>query len=499
MNNMNNIKSNPGILRSACLLGLFGIAAAGVLSAAAPAAAEKARAMLERLDEDYSFSDTQKKQVLAIFEKQQAEIAAIRADASLSDAAKKKKTADASAVAYKQLGDTFTPAQKEINRRKRAAKAETDAADRSSPASWLIPGNGFEPVAAPSIGFHETSYLSLPGGRILTARGDHIAVSTDGMKTFPDKNNLPFVKNPPAADAPRGAPRLAISAATGAWLVVWRTAHTPAGLAQFWDKTTHNYVPHLTGGQLMAARSADAGKTWSAPLRISDPRYTNGHPPRKILQTRSGVFLLPAQYRTPNPGRHTVAILRSADDGLTWSAPAPAFDLPNSNGNHDGVVEPTLIQLKDGAVWFLTRTNLGALWESRSHDDGLTWSPLRPTRIPASSSPATLERLSDGRLVLAWSPWKDTEGNAPQTRGGTDTTDCSLAVASWHRRELHLATSADEGRTWSKPLVVARRPRKSGVGTGWISYVTLFEHGGHLYLFASMGGLHARIPLDKLP
>jgi hypothetical protein len=480
---------------------LLCLLAAAALAAPVPDDAAKARArdFVSQLDQDYNFTPAQKKRVLAIFEKQQAEIAAIRTDASLSDAAKKKKAADASADAYKQLGDTFTPAQKEINRRKRAAKAEADAADRTSPASWLIPGNGFEPVATPSIGWGETSCLSLPDGRVLTARGDHIAASTDGMKTFPEKNNIPFVKNPPDDDAPR-APRLAISAVTGAWLVVWRTPHTPGDLAQFWDKSTHNYVPTLTGGQLMAARSTDAGKTWSAPLRISDPRYTNGHPPRKILQTRSGVFLLPAQYRTPNPGRHTVSILRSADDGLTWSAPAPAFDLPNSNGNHDGVVEPTLIQLKDGAVWFLTRTNLGALWESRSHDDGLTWSPLRPTRIYASASPATLERLSDGRLVLAWSPWKDTEGHPPQTRGGADTTDYSLAVASWHRRELHLATSADEGKTWSKPLVVARHPRKSGVFKGgWISYVTLFEHSGHLYLLANMGGLHARIPLGKLP
>lgn len=366
----------------------------------------------------------------------------------------------------------------------------------TQPASWLIPGNGFEPFPEPALGLGETSYISLPDGRILTARGGYIAVSTDGMKSFPKEKNIPFVKS--GAEPVRGA-RLAISS-SGAWLVLWRTPHTPGALNEFWDKTTHNYVPHLAGGQLMVARSVDSGKTWSEPLRISDPRFTNGHPPRKILQTKSGVFLIPAQYRTPNPGRHTVSILRSTDDGLTWSAPAPAFDLPNSNGNHDGVVEPTLIQLKDGTVWFLTRTNLGGLWESRSTDDGLTWSPLRPTRIYASSSPPTLERLSDGRLVLAWNPWQDTEGNPPQTRGGTDTTDYSLAVASWHRRELHLATSADEGMTWSAPLVVACHPRKTGVFKGgWISYVTLFEHEKHLYLFANMGGLNARIPISKLP
>ncbi len=475
------------------------LAASGSVFAAAPtpAATAAARERIAQLDQDYQFSEAQKKQLLALFEKQQADLAALQADTSLSAAVRKEKTDRVNKAAARELGLLFNPRQKEINRRKIEAKKQL-AALEADPAAWLVPGNGFEPVAAPSIGFGETSYLGLPDGRVLTARGDHIAVSTDGMKTFPDKNNIPFVKDTPAAAAPR-ASRLAISA-SGAWLVVWRTAHTPGELRDFWDKNTRNYVPHLAGGQLMAARSTDSGKTWSAPLRISDPRFTNGHPPRKILQTQSGVFLLPAQYRTPNPGRHTVSILRSADDGLTWSAPAPAFDLPNSNGNHDGVVEPTLIQLKDGTVWFLTRTNLGALWESRSHDDGLTWSPLRPTRIYASASPATLERLSDGRLVLAWSPWKDTEGNPPLLRGGADTTDYSLAVASWHRRELHLATSDDAGKTWSKPLVVARHPRKSGVFKGgWISYVTLFEHGEHLYLFASMGGLNARIPVSRLP
>lgn len=372
------------------------------------------------------------------------------------------------------------------------------APDPKQPSTWLIPGNGFEAIDLPPIGWGETSYVRLEDGRVLTARGDHIAVSTDGMKSFPAENDIPFVSGTPEGGAPRAA-RLAVST-SGAWLVVWRTPHTPGSLSEFWDKSTHNYVPQLTGGQLMVTRSTDAGKTWSEPVAISDQRFTNGHPPRKILQTDSGVFLLPAQYRTPNPGRHTVAILRSTDDGRTWSSPAPVFDLPNSNGNHDGVVEPTLIQLKDGTIWFVTRTNLGALWESRSNDDGLTWSPLRPTRIYASSSPPTIERLSDGRLVLVWNPWKDTEGNPPQTRGGADTTDYSLAVASWHRRELHLATSSDEGKTWSEPLVVARHPRVSGVfKSGWISYVSLFEHEDHLYLFANMGDLNARIPLNQLP
>ena len=60
-----------------------------------------------------------------------------------------------------------------------------DAPDSKQPATWLIPGNGFEPVTLAPIGWGETSYLGLADGRVLTARGDHIAVSADGMKTFP--------------------------------------------------------------------------------------------------------------------------------------------------------------------------------------------------------------------------------------------------------------------------------------------------------------------------
>jgi len=304
-----------------------------------------------------------------------------------------------------------------------SAVAEPDAPDPKRPATWLVPGNGFEPIAPLSVRSLETAWHRLPDGRVLVARGDHIAVSTDGMKTFPEKYNIPFLKDAPAeftemfADgAGRGA-RLVISA-SGAWLVVCRAPYFPSKLAEFWDKTTHDYVPGLTGGQLCLTRSTDAGKTWSTPTRISDPRFTIGHPPRKILQTKSGVLLVPAQYRTPNPGRHTVSILRSTDDGVSWSPVLPTFDLPNSNGNHDGLVEPTLAQLHDGTVWLLFRTNLGTLWQSRSSDDGLNWTPLTTTGIQASSSPATLERLSDNRLVLVWNPWRDSENTPPQTRGG---------------------------------------------------------------------------------
>ncbi|OAM86932.1 glycoside hydrolase [Termitidicoccus mucosus] len=360
------------------------------------------------------------------------------------------------------------------------------AAESFNSADHLIPGNGFVPLRPSPRGL---CHYALPDGRILAASaGSDLLVSTDGMKTFPTVI--------PVAPGFRPALRIVRIGVTsaGAWIVILRAPHTPEKLGEFWDKTTRDYNPRLTGGQLFATRSTDEGKTWSSPAMISDPALTIGFPPRNIVETPRKTLLLLAQYRTPKPGRHTVAVLRSTDDGRTWRELPARFDLPNSNGNHDGLVEPVMIQLRDpaGAVWILFRTNLGTLWESRSTDDGLTWTPLRPTPVRASSSPAAILRLSDGRLVLVWNPWQDSEGWVPPMQGGADSGQRSLALASWQRRELVLATSRDEGATWSKPLVVARAPKNNHR----IDYISLIEYKKQLHL---LGGLNAAIPLDRLP
>jgi len=367
-----------------------------------------------------------------------------------------------------------------------AANAAPQAPNPKQPATWLVPGNGFEPVACAQRGW---SYHRLPDGRILTAHDNFVAVSTDGMKTFPA-----VIPVAPGVSPALRIVRIGVTG-DGAWLVIFRAPFTPEKREEFWNLITRDYNPRLTGGQLFATRSTDEGKTWSPPAMISDPALSIGHPPRNVVVTSRKTLLLLAQYRTPKPGRHTIGVLRSTDDGLTWQQLPKCFDLPNSNGHHDGLLEPEMIQLRDPAntIWILFRTNLGALWETRSTDDGLTWTPLCPTPIRASSSPPAILRLSDGRLALVWNPVRDSEDRDPPMRGGSnDSRQYSIARASWQRRELVLATSRDEGATWSKPLIVARAP----MNNHRIDYISLIECEKHLYL---LGGVKTRIPLDKLP
>jgi hypothetical protein len=50
----------------------------------------------------------------------------------------------------------------------------------------------------------------------------------------------------------------------------------------------------------------------------------------------------------------------------------------------------------------LIRTVLNQLWYAVSYDNGESWNASKPTLLPSSNSPATLQKLPDGRIFLAW-------------------------------------------------------------------------------------------------
>lgn len=173
--------------------------------------------------------------------------------------------------------------------------------------------------------------------------------------------------------------------------------------------------------------SADGGRTWSNRQKIfaGYSGATNG-----AGESRDGHIIVPYSHYVSNPGRLNARTSVSSDGGKTWRL-SNAIDIGGA-GDHEGAVEPAVIELKDGRLWMLIRTSRGKFWESFSTDGGLTWSAAAPTAIESAHAPGHLARLADGRLALVWNP----------KRTG--------------RRELHVALSADDGRTWSPSLVVAK-------------------------------------------
>jgi hypothetical protein len=187
---------------------------------------------------------------------------------------------------------------------------------------------------------------------------------------------------------------------------------------------------------------------------------------------------VPVQRLVRDPSRHAICAYVSADGGGTWR-PSNIIDL-GGHGHHDGALEPTLAELGDGRLWMLIRTNLGRFWESFSEDGGRSWRVLRPTAIDASSAPGFLLRLASGRLALAWNRLRPVDGSAYPTRGGDG--QFSEERASWHREELSLALSEDDGQSWQEPAVVLR------VRGGGPSYPYLFEpEPGRLWLATRFG------------
>lgn len=202
--------------------------------------------------------------------------------------------------------------------------------------------------------------------------------------------------------------------------------------------------------QVMSKRKA---RDWEPASRI-----WTGHAGDLLscIQLHSGRILLPISYSTPRTwrqrgegaktftfvGSYSTSALYSDDKGKTWKQSPDELTVPTPALSAIGGVEPTVIELKDGRVWMLIRTEMGHMYESFSKDDGLHWSTPRPSSIVSSESPAALVRLKDQRILLLWNECQ----RYPYAFGG--------------RHVLHGAVSSDEGRTWSGYREVIRDPMR---------------------------------------
>ena len=222
-------------------------------------------------------------------------------------------------------------------------------------------------------------------------------------------------------------------------------------------------------------RSTDDGKTWETPQKIHDGWCGSLS---TMIEVKSGRIVFASQVLVADPGRHVSMTYASDDKGKTWRR-SNIIDLGGC-GHHDGTCEATLVELTDGRLWMLLRTNLDKLWEAFSTDGGLSWRTIQPSRFDASSSPAMLQRLASGRLLLVWNRLYP-EGKASyQRRSG----DFSEVAGSWNREELSVAFSSDDGKTWTPPVVVAREKGK------WLSYPAVYEHRpGELWVTTGQGTL----------
>lgn len=159
--------------------------------------------------------------------------------------------------------------------------------------------------------------------------------------------------------------------------------------------------------------------------------------------------------------------LWSDDEGRTWNR-APASDAlhvaENPTRAHEwGFWEPAMVEHAPGRLLMLARTPTGWLWESRSIDNGTTWSLPVKTAVPNPVPPPVLTRVpGSDTLVLIQNPEVD-------------------LASGWHggpRRVLAFRSSTDGGRTWSEPADLYRATEQ-GL---WVDYPAIRWIDGNLHM-----------------
>lgn len=217
--------------------------------------------------------------------------------------------------------------------------------------------------------------------------------------------------------------------------------------------------------------STNEGVSWSTPVPVSDGicSYMTGAHDRLIcLSNGRLVSLVHGKLRIAHPEHLGSFVYTSDDCGRTWVNRTPkcldvdAYPFPKTN-NAYGLWETSVVELDNGALLLYGRTGSGWVYESRSSDSGATWSAPAQTGIPNPLAPMRLARIPGTSILLMV---RNPLVNMP---------------SGWHggaRRALAIQASADNGRTWSRPMQIEFTTTEDQ----WFDYPFLLWVGDTLHL-----------------
>ena len=195
--------------------------------------------------------------------------------------------------------------------------------------------------------------------------------------------------------------------------VIFRSS--PTRLMVFYDRMEEER-PIRNGrwrkGRMMRMTSDDSGKTWSKEV---DAGLSVGGLRNAPITLKSSAIALPIS----NPP----GFLISSDQGATWT--------PSGAMNAGG--QPAIVERRDGSLLSFLR-NKPSILVSESRDDGVTWTPTRPSSLPNPGAGLAMRKLRSGNLILVYNP--TTELRSP----------------------LSVALSRDHGATWSPPVHLESNP-----------------------------------------
>ena len=203
------------------------------------------------------------------------------------------------------------------------------------------------------------------------------------------------------------------------------------------ESKSHSTVVH--------SASANGGKTWTEIHNVDYGKSYTGAL-NSAIALNSGRLLLVLSSPSDRQGGRNVCISTYSDDGgVRWHPGSQEIIVPDGEfRGHPGALEPVVVELLDGRIWMIIRTQIGCFYQSYSTDNGATWSEPAQTRFQAPNAPAGICRLADKRIVLCWN----------------DLSQYPADIGGNQRQFLHIAISDDNGKTFSRSKEIARRRRE---------------------------------------
>lgn len=274
-----------------------------------------------------------------------------------------------------------------------------------------------------------------------------------------------------------------IRLSTGEWLVgfnagYWHASaptplnYSPTTLSEYVKMGLPADVVAPTGGRAMIVRSTDQGKTWSKPETLIDTPSDDRHP--AFVELKDGTvlcsfFTYDGEPKNGDPSNEPAArvwLIRSFDHGRTWEKQPRRLQTPFLYDETDG----PLLRLNDGSVLVAIngRAKTGPPDQAgifRTTDRGETWQLLSTVKADHDLVEVAVTKLQDGKLGMMARP----EGD--------------------------VAWSSDHGSTWTAPQTFGMRmfaPSLYALNDSTLvclhgSYAP--GHGGLRVIFSTDGGM----------
>ena len=174
--------------------------------------------------------------------------------------------------------------------------------------------------------------------------------------------------------------------------------------------------------ELLRAESADNGQTWSEPQKVQRAPFTppENAPGMKLhgiqapIELDDGTLVGWLVSQVPGHGNDSPFTItewvyggcsawsiRSTDEGLTWSAPAPLNGPPAVGQKYDLVECLSNTQTKEGKVLSLVRPVLSPwMWEVWSDDNAVSWGPATSGPFPSYNCAMLPHATASGALLI---------------------------------------------------------------------------------------------------